>query len=37
MLLMGVPLVGLYFGGIWLCRYMPGSGASAGRQLRAKA
>jgi len=24
MLLMGVPLVGLYFGGILLCRYMPG-------------
>ena len=25
MLLMGVPLVGLYFGGIAMCRYMPGS------------
>lgn len=24
MLLMGVPLVGLYFGGIWLCRIAPG-------------
>jgi Sec-independent protein secretion pathway component TatC len=24
MILMGVPLVGLYFGGILLCRYMPG-------------
>ena len=24
MLLMGVPLVLLYFGGIWLCQYMPG-------------
>jgi sec-independent protein translocase protein TatC len=24
MLLMGIPLVGLYFGGILLCRYMPG-------------
>ncbi len=24
MMLMGVPLVGLYFGGILLCRYMPG-------------
>jgi sec-independent protein translocase protein TatC len=24
MLLMGVPMVLLYFGGIWLCRYMPG-------------
>ena len=34
MLLMGVPLVGLYFGGIWLCRYMPGSGSATGRQLR---
>jgi sec-independent protein translocase protein TatC len=26
MLLMGVPLVMLYFGGIWLCQYMPGGG-----------
>ena len=24
MLLMGVPLVGLYFGGIWLCKIAPG-------------
>jgi sec-independent protein translocase protein TatC len=24
MLLMGVPLVGLYFGGIWLCKLAPG-------------
>ena len=28
MLLMGVPLVGLYFGGILLCRYMPGHAAA---------
>lgn len=28
MLLMGVPLVGLYFGGILLCRYMPGHAAT---------
>jgi sec-independent protein translocase protein TatC len=26
MLLMGVPLVLLYFGGIWLCQFMPGGG-----------
>jgi sec-independent protein translocase protein TatC len=26
MLLMGIPLVLLYFGGIWLCQFMPGGG-----------
>jgi sec-independent protein translocase protein TatC len=24
MLLMGVPLTGLYFAGIWMCKHMPG-------------
>ena len=27
MLLMGIPLVLLYFGGIWLCQFMPGRGS----------
>jgi len=31
MLLMGLPLVGLYFGGIWLCQYMPGRGRQLAR------
>jgi sec-independent protein translocase protein TatC len=24
MLLMGIPLSGLYFAGIWMCKHMPG-------------
>ena len=31
MLLMGVPLVGLYFGGILLCRYLPRGNGPARR------
>ena len=30
MLLMGVPLVALYFAGIWMCRHMPGSAMRRG-------
>ena len=36
MLLMGVPLVGLYFGGIWLCKVAPGKRLESPGDLMAR-